>query len=205
MSGDVGAPAEEGAAQLRRCVAWQAIGDGVPTERDILALTDFGLKSMSFEYVFLLLPSAVGPKRNFTQWSSFPASNATSLGRDREVLLYDGSSMGCGKQEGGLSLEEVLKLPASSATFNSLSCLLIAPGRELAAGTGRCRGPEDARGRVEVLGVLMPLFLEVRGVGAPLPSPLSQAGHPPRARRLSAAGPSSAPCHDPHATPRQGV
>lgn len=61
----------------------------------------------------------------------FPASNVTRLSRDRKALLYDGSSKGCGKQEGGFGLEDVFNLATSFTTFNSLSYVLIALCREV--------------------------------------------------------------------------
>lgn len=61
----------------------------------------------------------------------FPASNVTRLSRDRKVLFYDDSLMGCGKQEGGFSLEDIVNLATSYITFNSLSYILITLCREI--------------------------------------------------------------------------
>lgn len=61
----------------------------------------------------------------------FPASNVTRLSRDRKVLFYDDSLMGCGKQEGGFSLEDILNLATSFITFNILSYILITLCREI--------------------------------------------------------------------------
>jgi len=57
-------PAEEETAQT---LILRGLTDrllGVPTDSDILALTDFGLKAMSFEYFFLILHSTISPKKS---------------------------------------------------------------------------------------------------------------------------------------------
>jgi len=46
-------------------------------------------------------------------------------------MLYDGSLMDCGKQEGGFNVEDILNLATSFTTFNSLSYILITLCRKI--------------------------------------------------------------------------